>query len=96
MSSPLKFPSSDTPDADMDDEQTLPAVQKTPLFLASTPSAKGTPSRRDDLSGSPAAAMSGIMAKRAVGMSTPKRKTPLFARKYPSCVNLVVVSHTVI
>ncbi|KAI0696530.1 MCM2/3/5 family-domain-containing protein [Cytidiella melzeri] len=79
MSSPLNFPSSDSPDAEMQDDQTLPTVRRPqPLFLASTPSAKGTPSRRDDVGSSPSATP-GLMARRAVGLSTPRRRTPLFA-----------------
>ena len=89
MSSPLKFPSSDpATDQDMDGGNTtsesLPnAPPRQPLFFAGTPSAAGTPSRRRDVSAAPSSpsAMSGIMARRAVGMSTPRRKQPLFARE---------------
>ena len=86
MSSPLRFPSSDPPDAEMQDEQNVrntPPPQQ-PLFLAGTPSAQGTPSRRRGDGGSSVAGSSpgeGFMARRAVGLTTPRRKTPLFARK---------------
>jgi DNA replication licensing factor MCM4 len=70
MSSPpaLDFPSSDL-DVPMEDgtaEESMPnAPPAQPLFFAGTPSVAGTP-RRD-----------GVVARRALGMTTPKR-TPLF------------------
>ncbi|KAF8211389.1 MCM-domain-containing protein [Mycena galopus ATCC 62051] len=76
MSSPpaLDFPTSD--DVAMEDEQTMPdAPPINPLFLAGTPSAAGTPSRL--LASDGGTPLQGLMARRAVGMSTPKR-TPLF------------------
>ncbi|KAJ7638546.1 cell division control protein 54 [Roridomyces roridus] len=77
MSSPLNFPSSDDPNMDVDEGgTTMPDAP--PLFLAGTPSAAGTPSRfqfsDDGTQGTP---LPGLMARRAVGMNTPKR-TPLF------------------
>lgn len=85
MSSPLKFPDSDPPDVDMEEDATFPdaPAQQQPLFLASTPSAAGTPSkhRGGSVAASSPGDMSGLMARRAVGMETPRRKTPLFARK---------------
>ncbi|KAJ7937296.1 cell division control protein 54 [Mycena leptocephala] len=82
MSSPpaLDFPTSD--DIEMgEDGQTMPdAPPMNPLFLAGTPSAAGTPARpwaSDDGPQGMATPLQGLMAKRAVGMSTPKR-TPLF------------------
>ena len=92
MSSPLKFPISDP--AEQEEENagaTTPTATPTqePLFLPGTPStvmATPTRPRHRDVSAAPSSpsAMSGIMAKRAVGLSTPRRKQPLFARKLPS------------
>ncbi|PPQ92538.1 hypothetical protein CVT25_010371 [Psilocybe cyanescens] len=88
MSSPpaLDFPSSEMDDVDMADgtatqgtagEQTFPnAPPAQPLFLAGTPSVAGTPAsqRYSNPTTSP---LRGATARRAVGLSTPKR-TPLF------------------
>lgn len=69
----------------MQDEQSVPNAppQQQPLFLAGTPSAAGTPTRRGAsvAESSPGGGIEGIMARRAVGMSTPRRKQPLFARE---------------
>ncbi|KAK7061499.1 DNA helicase [Favolaschia claudopus] len=80
MSSPpaLDFPASD--DVEMEEGgQTMPdAPPRNPLFLAGSPSVAGTPARplaSDD--GPMDTPLQGYMAKRAVGMSTPRRK-PLF------------------
>ncbi|GJE86319.1 minichromosome maintenance (MCM) 2/3/5 family protein [Phanerochaete sordida] len=81
MSSPLKFPSSDPPDAEMaDGEQGTPnAPAQQPLFFAATPSAAGTPRRSQRQQSSvPPSSPGSVVARRAVGLSTPKRKTPLF------------------
>ncbi|KAJ3562215.1 hypothetical protein NP233_g9712 [Leucocoprinus birnbaumii] len=77
---PLDFPSSELDDIEMGEsggaEQSVPtAPPANPLFLASTPSAAGTPGRR---AGPPETPMRGIAARRALGMATPRR-TPLFA-----------------
>ncbi|KAL0946225.1 hypothetical protein HGRIS_012484 [Hohenbuehelia grisea] len=77
MSSPpaLDFPSSDMEDVQMDDggPQAAQPAAGTPLFFPGTPSTTmGTPARPV------ATPISGITARRALGMSTPKR-TPLFA-----------------
>ncbi|KAI0795486.1 MCM2/3/5 family-domain-containing protein [Abortiporus biennis] len=88
MSDPLDFPSSDVGDAEMEDATTpigesMPNAPPPhqPLFLAGTPSASGTPSRRRNVDFSdPATPLSSVMARRAVGMNTPKRNSPLFAR----------------
>ncbi|KAJ3477536.1 hypothetical protein NLI96_g10401 [Meripilus lineatus] len=86
MSSPLNFPSSDIPDAEMEDAteatHNAPAAANSPLFLPSTPSAVGTP-RPHDLSSDPAtpSALANVMARRAIGLSTPRRpQQQLFAR----------------
>ena len=62
------------------------APPRQPLFFASTPSAAGTPTKRRDAPSSPTALFAsgggdGVMARRAVGMSTPRRRQPLFARE---------------
>jgi hypothetical protein len=81
MSSPpaLDFPTSDV---EMDDGATqqpmLNAPPANPLFLPGTPSAAGTPARLHDPSTPTGTPLWGITARRAVGLSTPKR-TPLFA-----------------
>ncbi|KAA1471935.1 MCM-domain-containing protein [Dentipellis sp. KUC8613] len=89
-SPPVDYASSDVGDAEMQDEtggQSMSqAPQQQPLFFPQTPSAAGTPRRprgSDDLVSSPLAS---AVARRAVGMSTPRRtprtpraaKTPLF------------------
>ncbi|KAJ7507506.1 cell division control protein 54 [Mycena galericulata] len=81
MSSPpaLDFPTSDDIDMGDGEGQTMPdAPPANPLFLAGTPSVAGTPARPwasdGDVQATP---IQGLMARRAVGMSTPKR-TPLF------------------
>ncbi|KAI0822446.1 MCM-domain-containing protein [Trametes gibbosa] len=73
MSSPPRdIPTSDLEDVEMQDDHTpgepsMPnAPARAPLFLAGTPSASGTPRH-------------GSVARRALGMSTPRRQTPLFA-----------------
>lgn len=79
-SPPMDFPSSDDGDVNMQD-----ADQPQPLFLAGTPSVAGTPARRGrGESGTVTGTPTSIMARRAMGMSTPKRapRTPLFARKF--------------
>lgn len=81
----MDFPSSDDGDVNMQD-----APQ--PLFLAGTPSVAGTPSRRGrGESGTVTGTPTNIMARRAMGMSTPKRapRTPLFARKLVYCFHQV-------
>lgn len=84
---PLDFPTSDLDDIEMADEgtgaeQSVPiAPPANPLFLASTPSAAGTPARQQQ--NMPyETPLRGVTARRALGMSTPKR-TPLFARMFP-------------
>ncbi|KAF5348780.1 hypothetical protein D9756_009748 [Leucocoprinus leucothites] len=77
---PLDFPSSELDDIEMGDgasaEQSVPAAPPVnPLFLASTPSAAGTPPRRG---APPETPIRGATARRALGMTTPKG-TPLFA-----------------
>ncbi|KDQ56636.1 hypothetical protein JAAARDRAFT_70353 [Jaapia argillacea MUCL 33604] len=78
-SPPMEFPSSD--DVDMQDGTTLAeqsmanAPPPQSLFLPGTPSVAGTPARRSAAASSP---IRGEIARRAVGMATPKR-TPLFA-----------------
>ena len=88
MSSPpaLDFPSSDMDDVEMNDEtvaeQSMPDAPPAghPLFLAATPSAAGTPARQRYSNAPNSTPLSGVTARRALGMQTPKR-TPLFIRK---------------
>ena len=77
MSSPINFPDSDV---DMQEEesaeQSMPgAPQRLPLFDPATPSTTGGTPRKSAVPSTP-----GIMARRALGMSTPKSapRTPLF------------------
>ncbi|KAG1814176.1 MCM-domain-containing protein [Suillus variegatus] len=90
MSSPprVDFPTSDIDDIEMDGPQDgtidqslsiAPPPQR--LFLPGTPSAAGTPARQRYANSVTATPMSGIAARRALGMSTPRRapRTPLFA-----------------
>ncbi|KZT04871.1 MCM-domain-containing protein [Laetiporus sulphureus 93-53] len=84
MSSPIReYPSSDAGDIDMQDaaEQSMPeAFAPQQLFFPSTPSAAGTPTRRNL-----ATPMSSVMARRALGMATPREQldsSPILA--YPS------------
>lgn len=80
MSSPINFPDSDI---DMQEEESTEqsmsnAPPRQPLFDPATPStARGTP-RKSAMPSTP-----GIMARRALGMSTPKStpRTPLFEGK---------------
>jgi DNA replication licensing factor MCM4 len=94
MSSPpaLDFPTSDEIEmTSVEEGQTRPDAP--PLFLAGTPSAAGTPARlwaSDDGSQAGNTPMQGLMARRAVGMSTPKR-TPLFNRKPVTSLQLAVL-----
>ncbi|KAF9016573.1 cell division control protein 54 [Hymenopellis radicata] len=84
MSSPprAELPSSD--DVEMEDIGSVAgtplhseAGDPNPLFLQGTPSAAGSPSKRRQQSASFATPMSGMVARRALGMKTPNR-TPLF------------------
>ncbi|TFK29479.1 cell division control protein 54 [Coprinopsis marcescibilis] len=79
---PLDFPSSDL-DADMEDAtagQAAPSSPANPLFLPGTPSAAGTPARGGRSSVAPQSTpLRAAVARRALGMSTPKRVNPLFA-----------------
>jgi DNA replication licensing factor MCM4 len=93
MSSPprVDFPTSEIDDIEMDgppQEGTIgqslsiaPPPQR--LFLPGTPSAAGTPARQRYANSVAATPMSGVTARRALGMSTPRRapQTPLFVRK---------------
>jgi len=93
MSSPprVDFPTSDIDDIEMDGppqegtiEQSLsiaPPPQR--LFLQGTPSAAGTPVRQRYANSVASTPMSGVAARRALGLSTPRRapQTPLFVRK---------------
>ena len=86
MSSPpaLDFPSSEMDDVEMGDgtatttagQSMSQAPPADPLFLAGTPSVAGTPARQRYADQS--SPLRGATARRALGMSTPKR-TPLFA-----------------
>jgi DNA replication licensing factor MCM4 len=89
MSSPpaLDFPSSDMEDVAMNDgtaaEQSMPDAPPPGgnlLFLPATPSAAGTPARQRYSNAPDSTPLRGVMARRALGMETPKR-TPLFMRK---------------
>ena len=87
MSSPpaLDFPSSEMDDVEMNDgaaEQSMPDVPPpgNPLFLPATPSAAGTPARQRYSNAPDSTPLRGVIARRALGMQTPKR-TPLFIRK---------------
>ncbi|TFK32059.1 cell division control protein 54 [Crucibulum laeve] len=81
---PLDFPSSEMDDVEMGNatgtgEQSMPeAPPVNPLFLAGTPSAAGTPARQRYSNAPEGTPLRGATARRALGMSTPKR-TPLFA-----------------
>ncbi|KAG1778774.1 MCM-domain-containing protein [Suillus placidus] len=91
MSSPprVDFPTSDIDDIEMDgppqdgtiDQSLSIAPPPQRLFLPGTPSAAGTPARQRYANSVAATPMSGIAARRALGMSTPRRapRTPLFA-----------------
>jgi hypothetical protein len=87
MSSPpaLDFPSSD--DVAMGDDSMITGEQSManappvhPLFFAGTPSASGTPARQRVSNAPDSTPLRGITARRALGMSTPK-KTPLFGEQ---------------
>lgn len=80
MSSPINFPDSDV---DMQEEGSaeqsmLNAPPRQPLFDPPTPSTTGGTPRKSAAPSTP-----GIMARRALGMSTPKSapRTPLFEGK---------------
>ena len=84
MSSPpaIDFPSSEMDDVEMGDgtaEETMPEAPpiQEPLFLNASPSVAGTPARRWGSDAPQSSPLRGITARRAVGLSTPK-KTPLF------------------
>lgn len=91
MSSPprVDFPTSDIDDIEMDgppqdgtiDQSLSIAPPPQRLFLPGTPSAAGTPARQRYANSVSVTPMSGIPARRALGMSTPRRapRTPLFA-----------------
>ena len=79
-------------DVDMNDgvaaEQSMPdAHPLAPLFLPATPSAAGTPARQQHSNGPDSTPLRGVMARRALGMQTPKH-TPLFMRKKTTCYKL--------
>ncbi|KAL4067424.1 MCM2/3/5 family-domain-containing protein [Scleroderma yunnanense] len=91
MSSPprVDFPTSDLDDVDMDaapqdgsaEQQSFSMVPQK-LFLEGTPSVAGTPARQRYTARAAASSpLTGVAARRAVGMSTPRRapRTPLFA-----------------
>ena len=92
MSSPprVDFPTSDLDDVDMDGppqegsaEQQSMSIVPQKLFLEGTPSAAGTPARQQYAASAAASSpLAVVAARRAVGMSTPRRppRTPLFAR----------------
>lgn len=75
---PLDFPSSELGDVPMEDgtqgEQSFPEV---PLFLGSPAETPSRPQRANIPENTP---LRGVMARRALGFSTPKSaRTPLFA-----------------
>jgi DNA replication licensing factor MCM4 len=80
MSSPpaVDFPDSDAPmDGDLNSDRPQNAA---PLFLPSTPSVAGTPRRRTGGSTANNTPTRGVTARRALGMSTPRRPPPFDAR----------------
>ncbi|KAH7883060.1 MCM-domain-containing protein [Phlebopus sp. FC_14] len=91
MSSPprVDFPASDIDDIEMDgpphDESVEQSMSMAPppqrLFLESTPSAAGTPARQRYANAEAGTPLSGIIARRALGLTTPRGppRTPLFA-----------------
>ena len=60
-----------------------PAPQALPLFFPGTPSMAGTPVRRHASNAPDSTPLRGMLARRAVGIATPKG-TPLFARELHS------------
>ncbi|KAK0469030.1 cell division control protein 54 [Desarmillaria tabescens] len=81
MSSPpeINLPSDDVDMEDATVPQPSSDANPNPLFFkGSTPSAAGTPVSRRRQNAPDSTPMTGIIARRAVGMATPKR-TPLFA-----------------
>ncbi|KAG2007180.1 ATP dependent DNA helicase [Coprinopsis cinerea AmutBmut pab1-1] len=76
---PIDFPTSEL-DAEMEDGTAGPAAPSSPanpLFLPGTPSAAGTPARQRASAAPNSTPLRGSVARRALGMATPKR-TPLF------------------
>ena len=91
MSSPLRFPSSDLNDVDMEEGETqadslpdAPSRQRQPLFLAGTPSPARSARSQAQAAGAngrtngfaelnQSSPMRNIAARRALGMSTPRR-----------------------
>lgn len=93
MSSPpaLDFPSSDMEDVEMNDaaaEQSMPDAPPpgNPLFLPATPSAAGTPAHQRYSNAPDSTPLRGVIARRALGMQTPKRT--LSMRKKTTCYSL--------
>lgn len=86
MSSPprIDFPTSDLDDVEMDGppqdgsvEQQSMSMAPPRLFLEGSPSLAGSPVRRRGAAES--SPLAGVAARRAIGMSTPRRqRTPLF------------------
>ena len=62
------------------------------LFLPATPSAAGTPVRQRYSNAPDSTPQRGVMARRALGMQTPKR-TPLFMRKKTTYCNFNFLSN---
>lgn len=112
-SDPLDFPSSDAGNEDAMHVDETPSPSRPPagqaLFLPGTPSARGTPgsvrshTHGDDLSSDAGGVMSpGFMARRAVGMNTPRRRPDqpaLFAPskyiQYFSCLTLPLLEDVI-